>query len=104
MHRTELEKFTDLPNVGPATAKDFVLLGIHAPAELIGRDPYQMYLDLCEITGSRQDPCVIDVFISAVRFMQGGPAKKWWEFSAERKQALAGRPDFLPDKLMKYDD
>lgn len=86
MSRSEIIKFQDIPNVGKAIEKDFVLLGFNEPKELIGKDPYQMYRELCNITGSRQDPCVLDVFISAVRYMEGGPAKKWWEFTAERKK------------------
>jgi hypothetical protein len=45
-----------------------------------------MYEDLCAITRKTQDPCVIDVFMSAVRYMEGGPAKKWWEFTEERRK------------------
>ncbi|MGD0384129.1 MAG: helix-hairpin-helix domain-containing protein [Thermoguttaceae bacterium] len=30
----------------------------------------------------------MDVFISAVQFMDGGPAKPWWEFTAQRKRRL----------------
>jgi hypothetical protein len=90
MHRTEIKKLRDIPNVGEAIEKELALLGISEPVELIGSDPYQMYRDLCKITSRRQDPCVIDVFISAVRYMEGAPAKKWWEYTRERKQRLAG--------------
>ncbi|MGD8812345.1 MAG: helix-hairpin-helix domain-containing protein [Thioalkalispiraceae bacterium] len=41
------------------------------------------------MTGRRHDPCVIDVFISAVKYMEGGPPRKWWEFTKERKKKLA---------------
>lgn len=85
---TDLEQ---IPNVGPAVAADLRLLGLNLPQDLVGRDPYQMYDDLCRITGVRHDPCVVDVFIAAVRFMGGGPAKPWWKFTAERKQALAAK-------------
>jgi len=88
MSRNDVKKFQDIPNVGKAIEKDFLLLGFNEPVELIGKDPYQMYSDLCTIIGSRQDPCVIDVFISAVRYMEGGPPKKWWEFTNERKKKL----------------
>ena len=88
MSRNEVKKFQDIPNVGKAIEKDFILLGIKEPIELIGKDPYQMYSDLCNITSNRHDPCVIDVFISAVRYMEGGPPKKWWEFTNERKKKL----------------
>ena len=86
MLRKDIKRFRDIPNVGQAIEKDLIALGIKEPAELIGKDPYQMYKELCSVTHKRQDPCVIDVFLSAVRFMQGGPAKKWWEFTEERKK------------------
>ena len=89
MPRTEIKKLQDIPNIGRAIEKDLALLGISKPVELIGRDPYQMYRDLCKITCRRQDLCVIDVFISAVRYMEGAPARKWWEYTSERKQKLA---------------
>jgi hypothetical protein len=37
------------------------------------------------MTGQEYDPCVIDVFLSEVGFMNGGAAKPWWEFAEERK-------------------
>jgi hypothetical protein len=81
----------DIPNVGPSVAGDLRRLGIKSPAELPGRDPYAMYDDLCRITGQRHDPCVLDTFIAAVRFMEGGRKKPWWAFTAERKRTLAAR-------------
>jgi len=86
--RDGIKSLQDIPNVGPAIEKDLRLLGFHEPAQLPGRDPYQMFNALCECTGTRHDPCVIDVFISAVRFMEGEPPKKWWAYTRERKQAL----------------
>jgi len=86
MLRNDIKRFQDIPNVGEAIEKDLILLGFKEPIELTGKDPYQMYADFCALTDSRQDPCLIDVFISAVRYMEGGPAKKWWEFTAERKK------------------
>jgi len=86
MPRNQIKRLIEIPNVGPAMERDLVALGIREPTDLIGRDPYQMYEELCCITHKRQDPCVIDVFISAVRYMEGGPAKKWWEFTEDRKK------------------
>jgi hypothetical protein len=40
------------------------------------------------ITGKRQDPCVLDVFIATVRFIEGAPARPWWHYTAERKATL----------------
>ena len=86
MSRNEIKKFQDIPNVGKAIEKDFILLGVKEPIKLIGKDPYQMYSDLCIVTGSRHDPCVIDVFMSVVHFMEGGDPLPWWSFTNERKK------------------
>lgn len=86
--REDVKSLLDIPNVGPAIAKKLRLLGLQSPAQLPGQDPYQMYSALCECTGTPHDPCVIDVFIAAVRFMEGDAPKKWWAYSSERKLAL----------------
>jgi hypothetical protein len=88
MKRRNIKRFRDIPNVGVAIEKDFFALGMGNPIDLIGKDPYQMYNDLCRKTQKQYDPCVIDVFISAVQYMEGGPPKKWWEFTQERKKRL----------------
>ena len=90
--REQTKKLTDLPNIGKAGAADLNLLGIKKPDDLVGRDPYEMYAELCIIRGFRQDPCVIDVFISVTRFVGGDDPKPWWAYSAERKQAMQGPP------------
>ena len=41
---------------------------------------------LCVLTGVRQDPCVLDVFISLTRFVAGEPAQVWWAYTEKRKQ------------------
>ena len=89
MSRIDIKYLQDIPNVGKATEKYLNILGIHEPLQLIGRDPYEMYNEFCNITNQKHDPCVIDLFISAVRYMEGGPAKKWWAFTEERKNKLS---------------
>lgn len=81
----------DLPNVGPSIAGDLRGIGVSHPGDLRGRDPYALFDALCTATGIRHDPCVLDVFISAVRFMEGAPAHKWWHYTDERKRMLAAR-------------
>ena len=88
MPRDKSHTIRELPNVGIAIEKDLALLGITSPDDLVGKDPYQMYSDLCNMTGKRHDPCVIDIFISIVRYMDGEPARKWWEYTEERKNRL----------------
>ncbi len=87
--RSRLKNLTDLPNIGKASAADLVLLGYLQPSDLIGADPLQMYHELCLKTGVRHDPCVIDVFMSVTRFMNGEPPRLWWDFTDERKQLLS---------------
>lgn len=83
-------RLEDLPNVGPAIARDLRRIGIGEPDELRGRDPYMLYHDLCRATRALQDPCVLDTFIAVVRYADGGPAKPWWHYTAERKRLYPG--------------
>lgn len=86
VNRDQVKQLSDLPNVGPAFVADLQSLGIHQPADLVGKDPLQLYQALCLKTGVRQDPCVLDVFISLTRFANGEPPQSWWAYTAERKQ------------------
>ncbi len=84
-----VNNFTDIPNVGKATESDFFLLGILEPKDLIGKNAYQLFDDLCKLTPSKKDKCVVDVFLAAIDFMEGGKSKKWWEFTEQRKKYLS---------------
>jgi hypothetical protein len=85
VRRDKVKTFTDLPNVGPATAEDLQVLGFKKPEDLVGQDPYKMFEELCRVTGVRHDPCVIDVFLSITRFLEGDEPQAWWFYTAERK-------------------
>jgi hypothetical protein len=87
--RTRLRALTDLPNIGPASARDLQLLGIQTPSQLVDRNPFEMYETLCDKTATRHDPCVIDVFMSVTRFMAGDYPRPWWDYTAERKRHVA---------------
>jgi nucleotidyltransferase/DNA polymerase involved in DNA repair len=63
------------PNVGKAIAADVRALGIRTPRQLRRKDPYALYDRLNRLTGVRHDPCLLDTFIAAVRFVEGGPAR-----------------------------
>ena len=88
VRRDRLHDLTDLPNIGRAMAEDLRLLGVHRPEQLKGLDPLEMYERLQAVTGKRQDPCVLDVFLSVTRFMNGEAPRCWWEYTLERKQML----------------
>jgi hypothetical protein len=87
----ELNRLEDIPNVGRAIAADLRRLGIERPGELKGRDPYALYDEINAVSGQRQDPCLLDTFIAAIRYVEGGPKLPWWAFTAERKRELAAR-------------
>lgn len=86
--RSHLARLEDLPNIGPAMAADFRLLGIGTPEDLGGKDAFALYAELCARTGMRHDPRVIDVFLSVTSFIAGGEPLPWWHFTAERKRRL----------------
>jgi Pathogenicity locus len=89
--RTSITRFEELPNVGAAAAGDFRKLGFETPAALIGQDPYALYDRLSVLTQTRQDPCVADVFLATIRFMEGAPPLPWWHYTAERKRVFGAR-------------
>ncbi len=80
------EELEQLPNIGKQIAADLRGIGISSPALLKNKDPYKLYIKVCEKTKSYKDPCLLDVFISAVDFLNGGRAKPWWSFTDERKR------------------
>lgn len=93
VNRAKLTKLTDLPNIGPAAAKDFHLLGFTTPQQLVGADALALYRQLCDKTGVVHDPCVLDVFLSVVEFLAGEPPQVWWTYTEDRKKLLAAQLD-----------
>ncbi len=78
-------RLREIPNVGPKMASALLRLGIARLEDAAGRDPDEMYHELCAIDAKRHDPCVRDVFAAVVSYADGGPARPWWEFTPERK-------------------
>jgi len=83
----------DLVSVGPAMLRDFNLLGIRSVSQLAKQDPRRMYARLERLTGTHQDPCVLDTFQAAVAQARNPrlPAQKcqWWYWSRKRKALRA---------------
>jgi hypothetical protein len=88
--KTEAEALTleAIPNIGPRVANDLRQLGIRVPANLKGLDPYVLYQQFCAQTGVIHDPCLLDTFIAATRFMSGEGARPWWHYTEERKRTF----------------
>jgi hypothetical protein len=84
--RREAEaRLQEIPNVGPKMAAGLIKLGITRLEDAAGKDPDEMYYELCGLDGKRHDPCVRDVFAAVVSYANGEPARPWWEFTPERK-------------------
>jgi len=86
--RNKVKLLTDLPNIGKAMEKDLLAIGIEKPSQLVGSSPHEMYKALCMKTGTKHDPCVLDVFLSITRFMEGGEPQSWWKYTEERKKHI----------------
>ena len=86
--RATVARLEALPNIGKAIAADLRTIGIHQPQQLIDKDAFALYDLLCAQTGVRHDPCVLDVFMAVIHFMEGGEPLPWWSFTAERKQKI----------------
>ena len=77
-----------LPGVGPSVAADLRSLGVRSIRDLARRNPERLYRQLCDLTGERQDPCVLYVFRCAVyasRTRAPDPELlKWWAWKDRR--------------------
>jgi hypothetical protein len=80
-----IARLQQIPNVGPKMGDALLKLGITGLEDAVGKDPDEMYHELCTIEAKRHDPCVRDVFAAVVSYAEGGPASPWWEFTPERK-------------------
>ena len=97
IERSKVRSLTDLPNIGPAMARNLEFIGILKPEHLKGKDAVKLYETLCRKSKTRHDPCVLDVFISVTRFMGGEDPEPWWTYTEERKgitesKSKVGRP------------
>ena len=81
-------QLTDIPNIGRSIAADLVQAGIRTPQDVRSMDPAAIYEALRTPMGQRHDPCVLDVFLAAHDFMNGGAVRPWWAFTAQRKAML----------------
>ena len=85
-HASGVRKFEDIPNVGKRMADDFRQLGIKSPEGLKKKKAITLYRKMCKISGTRQDPCVLDTYMAVIEFMNGASAKPWWAYTKERKR------------------
>jgi DNA transformation protein len=79
---------TDIPNIGVSIAQDLRGLGVCTPQDVAAMDPLALYEALRTPMDQRHDPCVLDTFLAAKDFMNGGPRQPWWNFTAQRRVLL----------------
>jgi hypothetical protein len=79
----------DLRGIGRKMLEDFELLGIESVRELKSQDAHALYDRICGITGTRQDPCVLDTYRCAIEQARNPnlpeEQKDWWYWSRVRK-------------------
>ncbi|HVZ47535.1 MAG TPA: helix-hairpin-helix domain-containing protein [Gemmatimonadaceae bacterium] len=82
------DELQTLPAIGPSLAADLRPLGVTSIASLALRDPERLYTRLCDITKSKQDPCVLYTFrcaVYAARTPLPDPELlKWWNWMERR--------------------
>jgi hypothetical protein len=88
---TETSDLLELANVGSAIAGHLANAGVTRTSQLAGRDPVEIYEQMCEADGRRHDPCLLDTVMSAVDQANGNPARPWWTYTAQRKRMPLGR-------------
>ncbi|MCF8054716.1 MAG: helix-hairpin-helix domain-containing protein [Deltaproteobacteria bacterium] len=81
MARNE-QSLQTIPGVGKNMERHFCDVGITKIADLVGKDPEELYLQICAKQGKRVDRCVLYVCRSSVYFAENEnpePQKtKWW--------------------------
>jgi len=85
-------RLKDLRGIGVKMLGDFEKLGIRSINDLKSRDPQKLYDRMCKLTGTRQDPCVLDTYRCAIEQARHPdlPIEKtnWWYWSRVRKQSI----------------
>ncbi len=81
----------DLAGIGKSIAGNLRDLGVSTVGELARREGDELYRALCEKTGARQDPCVLDTFRCAVAQARdpglAAEQRNWWWWSRQRRAA-----------------
>lgn len=81
-----------IPGVGPSIAKYLQALGYRGVEDLRGEDPEAMYRRSNDLTGRRQDPCLLYTYRCAVYFAETPKPDpellKWWSWKDRRLEAV----------------
>src|SRR5579862_5204293 len=92
MTTTDERKLSDLRGIGRKMLEDFARLGISIVRQLRAQDANDLYARMCEISGTRQDPCVLDTYRCAIEQARNPrlpeEQRDWWYWSRLRKVGL----------------
>ncbi len=84
----------NLRGIGTKMLEDFSLLGITSVRQLEAANADELYLRMCDLTGTRQDPCVLDTYRCAIEQARNSELppeqRDWWYWSRLRKAGLLG--------------
>jgi hypothetical protein len=82
-------RLRDLVSVGKAIEQDFHLLGVFEVKQLAACNADELFGRLQQLTGCRQDPCVLDTFNAAIAQAKDPNLPdeqcRWWYWSRLRK-------------------
>ncbi len=85
-------RLRDLRGIGVSIEANLKQLGVRTVGELARHNGDSLYEALCELTGTRQDPCVLDTFRCAVAQARNPKLQveqcNWWWWSRQRKSAV----------------
>jgi hypothetical protein len=82
------DELTTIPYVGPSIASDFCKIGISKVSDLRGKNPEEIYFNICATQGCQVDRCVLYICRSAVYYAENktpDPEKlKWWNWTDKK--------------------
>ena len=97
--RQNISRFDQIINIGPAMSSDFSRMGFTTPQALIQQDPLELYRQVCTVDQQFHDPCVLDVFMATVDYMNGNPPQVWWNYTSDRKERYSNEVDALREEF-----
>jgi hypothetical protein len=82
---THNHELRSLANVGPATLGDLLSIGITSINQLAAHDPMELFHLLEEVSGHKQNICMLDLFCAIIHEAKTGERRPWHYYSALRR-------------------
>lgn len=76
----------EIHGIGKSIEQDLFQMGIFCVDDLKGKDPQDLYQQLCLLKGQTVDCCMLYVFRCAVHYVESNrldKQSKWWDFKDE---------------------